>query len=78
MLYVGRSPRLKQRILRNELPRLLSAAAVIGIVLAGAADTQELPLPSTYFFPDNSEAMAAALLDPRISNETKQALARLS
>jgi hypothetical protein len=55
----------------------LSAAAVIGIVLAGAADAQEPPLPSTYFFPDSSKAMAAALLDPHIGNETKQALARL-
>jgi hypothetical protein len=55
----------------------LSAAAVIAIVVAGAVGAQEPPLPSTYFFPDSGEAMAAALLDPHISNETKQALARL-
>ena len=54
-----------------------SAAAMVGIVLVGIVDAQEPPLPSTYFFPDSSEAMAAALLDPHISNETKQALTRL-
>ena len=53
------------------------AAAVVGIVLAGAARAQEPPLPSTYFFPDSNAAMAAALLDPRISNETKRQLAYL-
>jgi len=52
-------------------------AAVIGVVLAGAANAQEPPLPSTYFFPDSNAAMAAALLDPHISNETKRELAQL-
>jgi hypothetical protein len=56
---------------------LSSAVAFIGIILASTAGAQEPPLPSTYFFPDSSEAMAAALLDPHISNETKQALTRL-
>jgi hypothetical protein len=54
-----------------------TAAPVIGIALVGAAGAQEPPLPSTYFFPDSNEAMAAAFLDPHIGNETKQALARL-
>jgi hypothetical protein len=53
------------------------AAAVIGIMLASAARAQEPPLPSTYFFPDSNAAMAEAFLDPRISSETKQALALL-
>jgi hypothetical protein len=56
---------------------LSSAVAFIGIILASTAGALEPPLPSTYFFPDSSEAMAAALLDPHISNETKQALTRL-
>jgi hypothetical protein len=56
---------------------LSSAVAFIGIILASTAGALEPPLSSTYFFPDSSEAMAAALLDPHISNETKQALARL-
>jgi hypothetical protein len=55
----------------------LSAAATIGLVLAGSAGAQEPPLPSTYFFPNSNEAMAAALLDPHISNETKQVFTRL-
>ena len=54
-----------------------SASVIIGIVLASAASAQEPPLPPTYFFPDSSAAMAAALLDPHISNDMKQALARL-
>jgi hypothetical protein len=55
------------------------AAAVISIVLAGAASAQERPpLPSTYFFPDSNAAMAAAFLDPHISDETKQELAQLT
>ena len=45
--------------------------------LAGAANAQEPPLPSTYFFPNSNKAMAAAFLDPHIGNETKQALAWL-
>lgn len=53
------------------------AAAVSGVVLAGAATAQEPPLPSTYFFPNSNAAMAAAFLDPHISNETKQELAQL-
>jgi hypothetical protein len=53
------------------------AAALIGVVLAGAATAQEPPLPSTYFFPNSNAAMAAAFLDPHISNETKQELAQL-
>jgi hypothetical protein len=53
------------------------AASTIGVVLAGAASAQEAPLPSTYFFPDSNAAMAAALLDPHISNETKRELAQL-
>jgi hypothetical protein len=35
------------------------------------------PVAVNALFPDSSKAMAAALLDPHISNETKQALARL-
>jgi hypothetical protein len=54
-----------------------TATAVIGIALAGAASAQEPPLPSKYFFPDSNAAMAAAFLDPHISNETKQALMEL-
>jgi hypothetical protein len=54
-----------------------SAAAVIGIVLAGAANAQEPPLPSTYFFPDSNAATSAAFIDPHISNETKRQLAQL-
>jgi hypothetical protein len=53
------------------------AAAIIGVVLAGAASAQEPPLPSTYFFPDSNAAMAVAFLDPNISNETKRELAQL-
>jgi hypothetical protein len=53
------------------------ALPVIGIVLAGAANAQEPPLPSTYFFPDSNAAMAAAFIDPHISNETKRQLAQL-
>ena len=53
------------------------AAAVFGILLARAASAQEPPLPSTYFFPDSNAAMAAAFLDPHISNETKRELVQL-
>ena len=53
------------------------AASIIGVVLASAASAQEAPLPSTYFFPSSNAAMAAALLDPHISNETKRDLAQL-
>ena len=53
------------------------ATTVIAIVLAGAASAQEPPLPSKYFFPDSNAAMAAAFLDPHISNETKRALVEL-
>jgi len=59
------------------LHALSRAAAVIGVVLAGAATAQEPPLPSTYFFPNSNAAMAAAFLDPHISNETKRELAQL-
>jgi hypothetical protein len=34
-------------------------------------------LPSTYFFPSSNAAMATALLDSHISNETKRELAQL-
>ena len=53
------------------------AAAIIGIVLARAASAQEPPLPSTYFFPDSNAAMAAAFIDPHVTNETKRQLAQL-
>ena len=53
------------------------AAAIIGVVLAGAASAQEPPLPSTYFFPNSNAAMAVAFLDPNISSETKRELAQL-
>ena len=53
------------------------AASIIGVVLASAASAQEAPLPSTYFFPRSNAAMAGALLDPHISNETKRELAQL-
>ena len=53
------------------------AVAVIGIALAGAANAQEPPLPSTFFFPDSNAAMSAAFIDPHISNETKRQLAEL-
>ena len=53
------------------------AAAVMSIVLAGAASAQEPPLPSTHFFPDSNTAMAVAFLDPHVSNETKRELAQL-
>ena len=53
------------------------AVAVIGTMLVSAASAQQPPLLSTYFFPDSNAAMAEALLDPHINNETKQALARL-
>jgi hypothetical protein len=53
------------------------AAAFIVIVFASAASAQEPPLPSTHFFPDSNAAMAAAFLDPNISNETKRELAQL-
>jgi hypothetical protein len=53
------------------------ATAVIAVVFAGAAGAQEPPLPSKYFFPDSNAAMAAAFLDPHISNETKRALVEL-
>jgi hypothetical protein len=46
-------------------------------ITSSAANEQEPPLSSTYFFPDSSAAMPAALLDPHISNETKQVLTRL-
>jgi hypothetical protein len=46
-------------------------------MFVGAASAQEPPLPSTYFFPGSNAAMAAALLDPHISNETKRELAQL-
>ena len=52
-------------------------ASIIGVVLAGAANAQGPPLPSTYFFPDSNAAMAAAFIDPHITNETKRQLAQL-
>src|SRR5215471_17981020 len=52
-------------------------ASIIGVVLAGAANAQEPPWPSTYFFPDSNAAMAAAFIDPHITNETKRQLAQL-
>jgi hypothetical protein len=52
-------------------------AAIIGVVLAGAASAQEPPLPSTYLFPDSNAAMAVAFLDPNMSNETKRELSLL-
>jgi hypothetical protein len=57
-----------------------TAVVVIDIVFASAASAasaQEPPLPSTHFFPDSNAAMAAAFLDPHISNETKHQLAQL-
>ena len=49
-------------------------ASIIGVVLAGAANAQEPPLPSTYFFPDSNAAMAAAFIDPHIANESDSSL----